>query len=120
LPGSLLSAYGATVATVAVALVKDESRDSFDALFQGLEKIRERIGAPKPQVVITDKDERQRDALFEIWPDVQQQLCRYHMNVNVALQSKKKFKYPEEPQQDGNNNNNNIRDGNQQRQDDEA
>lgn len=85
-----------TIANVAFALMKDETRGSFDALFQGLERIRVRLGAPKPHVVITDQDEWQKAALLEVWPDAQQQLCRYHMNANVALQSKKKWVYPKE------------------------
>jgi len=85
-----------TVANVAFALMKDESRESFDALFQGLEKIREKVGAPSPSVVITDKDEQQRDALLEVWPAAQQQLCRYHMNANVGLRAKQKWVYPPE------------------------
>jgi hypothetical protein len=36
---------------------------------------------------------RIRDALFTIWPDTQQQLCRYYILANVALQSNKKFIY---------------------------
>lgn len=74
-----------TVANVAFALMKDETRDSFDALFQGLEKIRALIAAPKPHVVVTDQDEWQKAALLAVWPDTQQQLCRYHINPNVAL-----------------------------------
>jgi hypothetical protein len=85
-----------TVANVAFALMKDETRESFDTLFEGLEKLRARINAPKPHVIITDQDKWQKAALLEVWPDTQQQLCRFHMNANVALQSKKKWAASEE------------------------
>jgi hypothetical protein len=85
-----------TVANVAFALMRDESRESFNALFQGLNEIREKIGAPSPSVVIKDKDEWQRDALLEVWPAAQQQLCRYHINANVGLRAKQKWVYPPE------------------------
>jgi len=80
-----------TVANVAFALMREESVACFTTLFQGLERIRARIGAPTPNVVITDQDEKQKAALLEVWPNTQQQLCRYHINKNVALHSKKKW-----------------------------
>lgn len=70
--------------------MKDETRDSLRYVSDA-SKIRERIGAPKPHVVITEQDEQQRDALFAVWPGIQQQLCRYHIVANVALQSKRKL-----------------------------
>jgi hypothetical protein len=82
-----------TVANVAFALVREKTTACSTTLFQGVERFRERLGAAILHVVITDKDEQQRDALFEVWPDVQQQLCRFHILANVALQSKKKFVY---------------------------
>src|ERR1700694_1384920 len=85
-----------TVANVAFALMKDETRESFDTLFEVLEKLRARINAPKPHVIITDQDKWQKAALLEVWPDPQQQLCRFHMNANFALQSKKKWAASEE------------------------
>jgi hypothetical protein len=79
-----------TVANVAFALMRDESRESLSTLFLGLNEIREKIGAPSSSVVITDKDEWQRDALLKVWPAAQPQLCWYHTNANVGLRVKQK------------------------------
>jgi len=89
-----------TIAAVAFALMKDETLASFTALFNGLEKIRARIDAPKPHVVITDKDEQQKAALNEVWPDAQQQLCRFHINQNVLLRAKQKWVKPDGAEED--------------------
>jgi hypothetical protein len=43
-----------TIANVAFALIEDEIRASFDALHQGLERLRQKIGAPTTQVDITN------------------------------------------------------------------
>lgn len=55
-----------TISTVALVLVKGETPEDFDALFQAVVKLRERSGTPRPAVVLTDKDEQQRDALLEV------------------------------------------------------
>jgi hypothetical protein len=84
-----------TLGIVAFALMKDETRETFTSLFRALDTIRERIGAPIPHVVVTDQDQWQKQALAEVWPDTQQQLCRYHMNANVVTQARKKWKAKE-------------------------
>jgi len=76
-----------TVANVAFALVREKTTACSTTLVQGVERFLERLGAAMLHVVITDQDEQQRDALFEVWPDVQQHLPRttslYPMILNV-------------------------------------
>lgn len=55
-----------TISTVAFDLVKGETPEGFNAVLQPVEKLRERSGAPRPVDVLTDKDERQRDALLDV------------------------------------------------------
>jgi hypothetical protein len=82
-----------SIANVAFGLIGDETQGSFDFLADSLNQLRVKIEARSPAVTITDKDGRLRQALLEVFPDAQQQLCRFHMNQNVTLQAKKKGKW---------------------------
>jgi transposase-like protein len=45
-----------------------------------------------PNVVITDFDNQMKAALGSQFPDAQQQLCIHHINSNVLLNAKQKWK----------------------------
>lgn len=88
-----------SIANVAFGLIGEEDRESFDFLASGVNQLREKIGARRPEVLITDKDQWMRGALRAVFPDAQLQLCRYHMYENVKLQAKKKGKWAKPAQQ---------------------
>ena len=59
-----------------------------------VEAIRIEIGAALPKVGITDYDSNLKDALNETFPNMQQQICIFHINKNVLLKVKRKWKVP--------------------------
>jgi hypothetical protein len=82
---------------VAFGLVDNERREGFDFLAESLEDLRVKIGARRPAVLLTDKDDRMRDAFAAVYPDAQLQICRFHIHKNVLLQAKKKGRWPRPP-----------------------
>jgi hypothetical protein len=89
-----------SIANVVFGLIDNERREGFDFLVQSLNELRVRIEARSPLVTVTDKDDQMRDALKAVFPDTQQQLCRFHINANVLLQAKKKGKWSPPPVED--------------------
>lgn len=45
-----------TIVIIAFSLIKNEKKESFEAPFRSLEKIRKRIGTPKLYIIITNED----------------------------------------------------------------
>jgi hypothetical protein len=86
-----------STANIAFGLIDNERRAGFDFLIQGIEDLRIKVEARSPAVAITDKDDQMRDAIRAVWPDTQQQLCRFHINKNVHLNAKTKGKWPPPP-----------------------
>ena len=72
-----------SVAPLAFGLVNTEKQDGYDWVLRHLEKLRCEVEAAVPKIVITDKETALKNALREIWPDTQQQLCVWHINANV-------------------------------------
>lgn len=79
---------------VGFGLVDNERLDGFKWLLEAMEEIRARYDLPVPLVCLTDKEENLRTALKDIWPGAQLQLCVFHINANVVLNVKKKWKTP--------------------------
>jgi hypothetical protein len=79
--------------SLAFGLIGDETRESFDFLAIGVKELKDRIGVRDPAVIVTDRDEQMRGA-FKVFPEAQQLICRFHMNGNIKLQSRKKVKWP--------------------------
>jgi transposase-like protein len=52
------------------------------------------VEARSPYVIVTDKDDQIKGALLDVFPDAQQQICRFHINKNVHLKAKTKGKWP--------------------------
>ena len=86
-----------TTFSAAFGLIDNERKEGFDFLFQGLEALRVQINAGIPQVAITDKDNQMKDALAEVWPDTQQQICIFHINQNVRKKIKSAWKKDANP-----------------------
>ena len=54
--------------------------------------MRERHNIQQPSVVVTDADRALKNALGNIWPNAQQQLCLWHICQHVASEAKKRWK----------------------------
>ena len=71
-----------------------------------LEDLRKVIKAEAPYVVITDFKKGLKNALLTVWPEVQQQICLWHINKNVVYEVKKRWVWlagaapPDDPEVD--------------------
>jgi len=61
-----------------------------------LDEIRLNFEIPQPQVYITDFDKALKKVISEVYPMVHQQICIFHINKNMVLNIKKKWKGPSE------------------------
>jgi hypothetical protein len=83
-----------STANLAFGLIDNERREGFDFLAQGINDLRIKVEARSPYVIVTDKDDQIKGALLDVFPDAQQQICRFHINKNVHLKAKTKGKWP--------------------------
>ncbi|OAQ60413.1 transposase [Purpureocillium lilacinum] len=81
-----------SVYNAAFGLIDNERREGFQFLAEGVRLLNERHAIQLPDVVITDYDEQMKAALGHQFPDSQQQLCIHHINANVLLNAKRKWK----------------------------
>ncbi|RKK76949.1 hypothetical protein BFJ71_g16843 [Fusarium oxysporum] len=80
-----------SVFNAAFGLIDNERREGFQFLSESIRQLAEQHSIRRPDVIITDFDEQMKAALNDQFPDVQQQLCIYHINSNVLLKSKQKW-----------------------------
>ncbi|KAK4068501.1 hypothetical protein Purlil1_13791 [Purpureocillium lilacinum] len=81
-----------SVYNAAFGLIDNERREGFQFLTEAVRELTERHGILLPDVVITDYDKAMKEALDNQFPDSQQQLCIHHINANVLLNAKRKWK----------------------------
>ncbi|RKK11850.1 hypothetical protein BFJ65_g13726 [Fusarium oxysporum f. sp. cepae] len=80
-----------SVFNAAFGLIDNERRKGFQFLSESIRQLTEQHSIRQPDVIITDFDDQMKAALNDQFPDVQQQLCIYHINSNVLLKSKQKW-----------------------------
>ena len=80
-------------------MIDNERREGFQFLTEAVRELTERHGVPLPDVVITDYDQAIKEALDNQFPDSQQQLCIHHVNANVLLNAKRKWKNAKESEE---------------------
>ncbi|KAM4067997.1 MULE transposase [Hirsutella rhossiliensis] len=85
-----------SVYNAAFGLIDNEKREGFQFLAEGIKKLSEKHEIPLPEVVITDYDQQMKAALDNQFPDSQQQICIHHINSNVLLNAKRKWKNAKE------------------------
>ncbi|KJZ68574.1 hypothetical protein HIM_12036 [Hirsutella minnesotensis 3608] len=85
-----------SVYNAAFGLIDNERREGFQFLTAAVRELTERHAIPLPDVVITDYDQAMKEALDCQYPDSQQQLCVHHINANVLLNAKRKWKNAKE------------------------
>ena len=83
-----------TVFNAAFGLIDNERLEGFQFLAESVLALMTEECIRLPDVVITDFDTQMKSALNQYFPDAQQQLCIQHINSNVLLQAKKKWKHP--------------------------
>lgn len=86
------------------SLINTEKEEGFMWLSQQLDDLRHSLDIAAPSVIITDKEIALKNALLQVFPQTQQQLCVYHINTNINAKIKLRWK---EPGNTGNNDNNN-------------
>ena len=72
-------------------LIDNEKQEGFDWLMDTVNAVRERIGAQRPGVTVTDYDTAMRNAVAKVYPDAKPQICIFHLNKNVKLHIAKKW-----------------------------
>ncbi len=80
-----------TVIPVVFGLVDNERQDGFDWLINAFNDLRIQCEIPAPGVIITDDEKALRNALTEVFPSADLQLCVFHINKNVVLNIKRKY-----------------------------
>ena len=81
-----------SIFNAAFGLLDGEDETEFTWVVEKLEEMRERHNIQQPSVVVTDADRALKNALGNIWPDAQQQLCLWHICQHVASEAKKRWK----------------------------
>jgi hypothetical protein len=74
------------------ALVSHEDATSFTWALEQYRSILRENNIPDPEVILSDFDTAFKNAADVVSPDVQQQLCLWHILKNVVLHIKKKWK----------------------------
>ncbi|KAJ6436373.1 C6 zinc finger domain-containing protein [Purpureocillium lavendulum] len=81
-----------SVYNAAFGLIDNEKRQGFQFLAEAVRELNDRHTIPLPNVVVTDYDQQMKAALESQYPDSQQQICIQHINANVLLNAKRKWK----------------------------
>lgn len=76
----------------AFGLIDNERREGFQFLAEGIRQLTARHEIQSPDMIITDFDKQMKAALESQYPDSQQQLCIHHINSNVLLNAKRRWK----------------------------
>jgi len=72
-------------------LIDNEREDGFQWVADRVDKVRQKIGAAVPSVILTDFDKAMKKALRKTYPTAYQQICVFHLNKNIVLNIKRKW-----------------------------
>ena len=81
-----------SVYNAAFGLIDNERREGFQFLAEGIGQLAARHEIQSPDVIITDYDKQMKAALDNQYPNSQQQICIHHINSNVLLDAKRRWK----------------------------
>jgi len=81
-----------SVYNAAFGLIDNEKREELQFLAEAVRELNDRHKIPLPHVLVTDYDQQMKAALESQYPDSQQQICVQHINANVLLNAKRKWK----------------------------
>ncbi|OWT42543.1 mutator-like element [Pochonia chlamydosporia 170] len=85
-----------SIYNAAFGLIDNERREGFQFLAEGLRQLIVEHEIQSPDVIITDYDKQMKAALDSQFPGSQQQICIHHVNSNVLLNAKRRWKDAEE------------------------
>ena len=85
-----------SVYNAAFGLIDNKRREGFQFLAEGLRQLIVEHEIQSPDVIITDYDKQTKAALDSQFPGSQQQICIHHVNSNVLLNAKRRWKDAEE------------------------
>ncbi|KAK2685962.1 hypothetical protein QWA68_016082 [Fusarium oxysporum] len=77
---------------ICYGLLNNEQVASFDWFLKQVSRFQRAGIISPPEVVITDKDDQLHNAIRQVFPNTQLQLCVFHINSNVVLYIKKWWK----------------------------
>ncbi|KAG7424273.1 PKS-NRPS hybrid synthetase [Fusarium oxysporum f. sp. raphani] len=77
---------------ICYGLLNNEQVASFEWFLKQVSRFQRAGIISPPEVVITDKDDQLRNAIRQVFPNTQLQLCVFHINSNVVLYIKKWWK----------------------------
>lgn len=77
---------------ICYGLLNNEQGATFEWFLKQVSRFQRAGFISSPEVVITDKDDQLRDAIWKIYPKAQLQLCVFPINSNVVLYIKKWWK----------------------------
>jgi len=87
-----------TVVNFGFGLINSEKEPAYLWLLQQLNALRGQIGGiSEPRVIITDKETALKNALSQVFPGAQQQLCVWHINANVRAKIRSRWKEANSP-----------------------
>ena len=90
-----------TTFNIGFGFVTAEDEEAYELVIRGLEHARDSEGIAKPSVLLTDFETGLKKALRTIYPDINQQICLWHVQKNIAHEVKKKWidEVPKEPRE---------------------
>ncbi|KAJ3453831.1 hypothetical protein MRS44_018463 [Fusarium solani] len=80
-----------SVVNFAFGLIDNEKEDAYLWLCRQLDACRRDLHLPAPSVIITDKEKALKNALNQVFPTTQQQLCVWHINANVRAKIRSRW-----------------------------
>lgn len=80
-----------SVVNFAFSLINNKKEEAYLWLCQQLDTCRRELHLPTPSVVITDKEKALKNALNQVFPAAQQQLCVWHINANVKAKIRSRW-----------------------------
>ena len=87
-----------SIFNIAFGLVDNEREDGFRWLVEQLYGFQTQLGISDPDVIVTDSDAALKSALKTIFSGSRQQQCIFHINKNVVLNVKRKWRKPGGPE----------------------
>ncbi|KEY71447.1 hypothetical protein S7711_10113 [Stachybotrys chartarum IBT 7711] len=82
-----------TVYNAVFGVIDNERVEGFQFLLDAIRDLAAQYDIRIPDVAITDFDEQMKAAISTTFPDTQQQLCIHHINSNVLLRAKQRWKH---------------------------
>ena len=81
---------------VAFGFIDNEEKDNFTWVMEMLKGLYRHLGLKDPEVIVTDRDLALMEAIANVFPEVANLLCVWHINMNVLKNCKPAFDVEED------------------------